>query len=370
MTDLTSVEDRIRKEFSTAQKEYAAFDRTLDALSALNLVLRGVKEIAHETEVVDFRAKIQPVEPDTDPYTPDGVILGRPCDFVLELKTSWNDRDIRQIIKYGKSPALILGDGKTRSFQDRRCQLLGYQNTPGEAHLNSLFEGWKSSGISFPLVLFRYSLEQAPDGDRMYFARVAYSQNGQCPPSSFGQALNSPRGISVSTDRYKVYRPRFHRANDQVIASYAAVLWWTKYVMHYLSADQRSEMAENGRLSAPLVLRTEQIAEIPKLPEVDVPLGPNDVRHALEFLAQAKLVNLKKRSGAFEVELKEDRYIRIPHGGPVSGSGSHLDISTKILARWATHRVRKPIKPPAKRGGARRTRRGAAVDSRQSKLDF
>jgi hypothetical protein len=153
-----------------------------------------------------------------------------------------------------------------------------------------------------------------------------------------------------------------------VIASYAAVIWWTKYARHYLSEEQRSEMADRGRLSSPLILKPEQINAIPALSEVEVPLGPKDVQRALEFLAQAKLVSFQQRAGAFEVELKEDRYIRAPSDGPVPRSTSPVDISTKILARWATHKVKKPINLVRAKAGKSSGRRKTSSDPRQAKL--
>ncbi len=224
MTGLSKTEGRIHEQFSTAFKEYAAFDRTLDALSSLSFILGEIAEIARETELVDFRPKIASVDADSDPYTPDGLVVSKHCDFVLELKTSWNEKDVYQVVKYGRSTGYIKRDGKQRPFQANRCVLLGYQNPPGQTNLDALFDTWASQAFSFPLVVFRYSLETAPGGDRMYFARVPYDRNGLCPSSGLGDALNSPRGFPVSTGSYKLHRSRFHKANDQVIASYAAVI--------------------------------------------------------------------------------------------------------------------------------------------------
>jgi hypothetical protein len=356
MTAPSNLDDRIRSEFSVLQKEYAAFDRTLDALAAFSLILRDVKEIALETEIVNFRPRIQQVEPDTEPYTPDGlIVLKRNLAIVLELKTSWNESDPRQICKYGKSPGFLRADRTQHSFGSGRCVLLGYQNTPGASNLEKLFDAWKTSNLEFPLVIFRYSLEQGPEGDRMFFVRVPFAQNGECPSSSFGKAINSPRGFPVSTDSYKLHRARFHRANDQVISSYAAILWWTKYARQYLSEEQRSEMAARGRLASPLVLSLDALANVPSLPDVEVPLGPKDVRRALEFLTEAKVVALKRRAKAFEVELKEDRYIRFPQGTPSIVGSSQQDISTKILLRWAFNKVRNPIVTRVKRSSRRKS---------------
>src|ERR1700733_13916351 len=310
MPSLSKTGGQIRERFSEALKEYGAFDRTLGAFSSFSFIVGEVKQIAQETELADFRPKILPADANSDLYTPDGLIVGKRCDFILELKTSWDEKDIGQVVKYGKSPRFVLRDGTHQSFRANRCVLLGYQNPPGQPNLDSLFAAWQSQKISYPLVVFRYSLESAPEGDRMYFARVAYEGNGLCPPSGLGEALNNPRGFPVSAERYKLHRSKFHKANDQVIASYAAVIWWTKYVKHYLSEEQRSEMADKGRLSSPLVLKWEEIGTIPALAGVEVPLGLKDVQRALEFLAQARLVSFKRRIGAYEVQLKEDRYIR------------------------------------------------------------
>ena len=112
MTSPKSAKDRIYEEFSSLHKEYAAFDRTLDALSALSFVLQNVTEIRDETELVDFTPKLESGDLDSNPYTPDGLIIQRPdIDFTLELKTSWNDADVRQVIKYAKSPSYILKMG-------------------------------------------------------------------------------------------------------------------------------------------------------------------------------------------------------------------------------------------------------------------
>jgi len=365
MNSLSKTEGDIRKHFTEALKEYGAFDRTLGALASLSFVLNEVKEIAQEAELVDFRPKIIPTSGNPDPYTPDGVILTKRCDFILELKSSWDHKDTAQVIKYGRSPGLFLRDGTQRSFRSEKCTLLGYQNPPGGANLDTLFEHWHTNRIGSPLVVFRYSLESAAEGDRMYFARVPYVSNGLCPASKLGDLLNNPRGFHVSADRYKLHRSKFHKANDEVIASYAAVIWWTKYVKHYLSEDQRSEMADNGRLSRPLVLKWEDISTIPALADVDVPLGPREVQRALEFLQQAKLVSFKSRTGAYHIELREDRLIRVPGDGPVPKAEAQ-DIRTKILARWATNKVKAPI--TSGRVGGRRSVRRRGGDPRQSTL--
>jgi len=335
--------ERIRQEFESARKEYVAFDRTLDAIASLSFILRDVKEIRDETVLANFRPKLEPTGLDVEPYTPDGLIIQKPSsDFLLELKTSWNEGDVPQIIKYAKSTRYLDSD-KPRAFGKRRCNLLGYQNTPGENNLKKLFDAWDSGRFNFPLVIFRYSLEQAVDGDRMQFLSVPYKRNGTCPETHLGRILNSVRGVSVSVSNYKSYRSKFHRANDQVISSYAAVLWWTTYAIHYLSEEQRIEMAERGRLSKPFVIPVERLDQVPTPPDVDVPLNPSDVRRALEFLAQAGLVAFKKRDRVFEVELKEDRYIRLPRAVPTLGGPADSDVSTKILARWATRKVTKPL---------------------------
>jgi hypothetical protein len=365
MTSLSKAEDQIREHFSVVLKEYGAFDRTLSALSSLSFILSEIREIAHETEMVDFRPKILSIDADSDLYTPDGLIVSKRCDFVLELKTSWDEKDVPQILKYGQSPGFILPDGKNQAFRPNKCVLLGYQNPPGLANLDSLFNAWESHKFPFPLVVFRYSLESAPEGDRMYFARVAYARNGLCPASKLGEALNNPRGFPVSADRYKLHRSRFHKANDQVIASYAAVIWWTKYVKHYLSEEQRSEMADRGRLSSPLVLKWEEINTIPELADVKVPLGPKDVQRALEFLAQAKLVSFKRRLGAYKIELKEDRYIRVPRDGPITRADAQ-DIAIKILARWARNKVKAPVDRSRAKSGKAGRRRTPTRDPRQA----
>jgi hypothetical protein len=163
----------------------------------------------------------------------------------------------------------------------------------------------------------------------------------------------------VKAENYKLYRPRFHKTNDQAIASYAAVLWWTKYAKYYLSEDQKIEMAEHGHLSSPFTIPLNKIDEVPTLPDVEVPLAPNDVRHALEFLQDAGLVKFKKQSRAFEVVLKEDRYIRLPQSVPVPRSG--LDIAAKIIGKWASNRIKKPSKKP-KHSGKRTRRQGGRRD--------
>jgi hypothetical protein len=163
-------------------------------------------------------------------------------------------------------------------------------------------------------------------------------------------------------------RPKFHKSNDQAIASYAAVLWWTKYARHYLSAEQNSEMAERDHLSTPFMIPLNKIDAVPALADVEVPLGPNDVRRVLEFLQEAGLVRLKRQTRAFEILLREDRYIRLPHS--VSAPPSGLDIAAKILGKWATNRIKRPIKkhkPPKKGRWSRRAR--GRDDSTKSLFD-
>jgi len=141
MRSLSKIESQIREQFSEVLKEYGAFDRTLAALSSLSFILSEVKEIAQETEFADFRPRIVPADINSDLYTPDGVIISKKCDFVLELKTSWDGKDVAQVVKYAKSPGVVLRDGNKRSFHTSRCVLLGYQNPPGQPNLDSLFGG-------------------------------------------------------------------------------------------------------------------------------------------------------------------------------------------------------------------------------------
>jgi len=365
MPDPSSIEIRIAAEFTNARKEYNAYDRTLDAIAALSVVLQ-VAEIKRETTLVDFRPKLQPVHPDTTPYTPDGHIIQQPSyDFVLELKTSWNDKDVQQIVKYGRSQNYYAAPETLQAFGQNRCVLLGYQNVPGEENLETLFEAWKAQDLNFPLVVFRYSLESGAEGDQLFFSRNSFSKNGLCPNSVFGKALNSVRGFPVSVAKYKSARTRIHKVNDEVIASYAAVLWWTVYARYYLTADQKVEMAERGKLTSPLVIPLGEVEKVPTPAGVDVPLGARDVRRALEFLEQAKLVKLKPRSNVFEVELREDRYIRFPQLGPPLSHVSQLETSNKILARWATNKVRKPIARRKPKGSKNKKGRKSA-DERQS----
>ena len=147
----------------------------------------------------------------TDPFTPDGHFIQgtTPSDFILELKASWNDKDVAQIIKYAKAQHYLGPNGEKLPLPEQRCLLLGYQNTPGEENLARLFDTWKSEAIKFALVVFRYSLESSANGDRMFFMRVPYDRNGTCPQSPLGKAINSVRGFPISVDNYKIYRPRF-----------------------------------------------------------------------------------------------------------------------------------------------------------------
>jgi hypothetical protein len=165
--------------------------------------------------------------------------------------------------------------------------------------------------------------------------------------------------------KYKSARTRIHKVNDEVIASYAAVLWWTVYARYYLTPDQKVEMAERGKLTSPLVIPLGEVEKVPTPAGVDVPLGARDVRRALEFLEQAKLVKLKPRSNVFEVELREDRHIRFPQLGPPLSHVSQLETSNKILARWATNKVRKPTARRKPKGSKNKKGRKSA-DERQS----
>jgi len=344
MAEAESTEDRIHKLFEEKRKEYAAQDRTLDALAAVHFILDNVKEISEETISYDFKPMIAPCGPDADPYTPDGVIWQRPSySFLLELKTSWNNADVAQIIKYAKSEGCLLADRTLRRFERDHCLLLGYQNPPGERNLDRLFGEWERDEIHFPLVVFRYSLEAAPEGDRMFFTRVAYDRNGRCPPTAFGKAMNSVRGFPVRADNLKSVRGRFHKANDQVVDSYAAVMWWTLYARHYLSDDQRAEMAANGRVSSPLVIPANRLDEVPVPSDIEAPLTASDVRRALEFLRQARLVDFKRRAGAYEVKLRVDRYVRFPHGTTPTDISGHQEIAAKIISRWATNKIKHPL---------------------------
>jgi len=163
--------------------------------------------------------------------------------------------------------------------------------------------------------------------------------------------INSARGFSVSAASFSEMKAKFHKANDQAIDSYAAVLWWTVYAKHYLSEEQQEEMAVGGRLQTPLQIQLDQIGDVPVLPNVEVPLTPSDVRKALEFLRQAGLVNFKIRERAYEVKLRQN--VRLPSGAAAIGA-THEDIAVKIINRWATYSVTKPL--TKRQAGAKRTK--------------
>jgi len=148
-------------------------------------------------------------------------------------------------------------------------------------------------------------------------------------------------------------KTKFHKSNDQVIDSYAAVIWYTAYARNYLSEEQKAEMAVGGRLQTPLRIPLNQIDRIPVPPDVEVPLTPSDVKKGLEFLRQAGLVTLKVRERVYEVKLRQDRYVRLPAGAAAIGA-SQEDIAVKIINRWATYTIKKPL--TERPVGAKRTK--------------
>jgi hypothetical protein len=350
-----SVEDRIQKRFDEKYKEYAAHDRTLSALAAFRFVLESIPEIKQETAFWSFRPRVCLRGSESNPHTPDGLIVQRPShSFVLELKTSWNEGDVTQVTNYGKAEGYLQADGTLTPFSENHCILLGYQNVPGDSHLEALFDEWEKQKRSASLVVIWYSLESAPTGDRMFFSRVPFARNGACPRSLFGGAINSARGLSVSAASFSQMKSKFHKANDQAIDSYSAVLWWTTYAKHYLTEEQQAEMAVGGRLQTPLQIRQNEIDKVPVLPDVEVPLMPSDVRKGLEFLRQAGLAKFKVRERVYEVKLRHN--VRLPAGAAAIGA-SQEDIAVKIINRWATYNVKKPLtKRPvaAKRTKSRR----------------
>jgi len=275
---------------------------------------------------------------------------------VLELKTSWNKGDVTQVTNYGKAEGYLQANGTFAPFSENHCILLGYQNVPGDSNLEALFDEWEKQKPHASLVVFRYSFESAINGDCMFFSRVPFARNGACPRSQFGSAFNFARGFSVTAANFSRVGSKFHKSNDQVIDSYAAVIWWTAYARHYLSEEQQTEMAVGGRLQTPLQIPLNQIDKVPVLPDVEVPLTPTDVRKALEFLRQAGLVTLKTRERVYEVKLRQN--VRLPSGAAAIGA-SQEDIAVKIINRWATYSVKKPlVKRPVgtKRTKSRRSR--------------
>lgn len=114
------MDDQIKKLFLEKLKEYSAFDHTLNALAALRYVLENVAEIRDETLRFDFQPRLAPPVGSTarDPYTPDALVMQRiGTSFILELKTSWNDTDPDQVIKYSKSPSVLAPDSKSHAFR-------------------------------------------------------------------------------------------------------------------------------------------------------------------------------------------------------------------------------------------------------------
>ena len=211
-----SVEDRIQERFDEKYKEYAAHDRTLSALAAFRFVLEFIPEIKQETVFWSFRPRVCSRGSESNPHTPDGLIVQRPSQgILLELKTSWNKDDITQVTNYGKAEGYLQADGNLTRFSKNECILLGYQNVPGDPCLESQFDEWEKQKPPASLVVFRYSLESAPTGDRMFFSRVPYARNGACPRSYFGRAINSARGFPVSAASFSRVKSKFHKTNDQ-----------------------------------------------------------------------------------------------------------------------------------------------------------
>ena len=339
-----SAKDRIQEKFDEKYKEYAAHDRTLSALAAFRFVLEFIPEISQETVLWTFRPRVCSRGSEWNPYTPDGLIIQRPSHgFLLELKTSWDEKDVIQVTNYAKTEGYLAAEGartQFSTFPEDKCILLGYQNVPGDSNLELLFDEWEKHKLPASLVVLRYSLDTAPAGDRMFFSRVPYARNGVCPCSHLGSAINSARGFPVSAASFSRVKSKFHKANDQSIDSYSAVLWWAAYAWHYLSEEQQAEMATSGRLQTPLRIPLNRIDEGPVPPDVEVPLTPSDVRKGLEFLRQAGLVQLRVRERVYEVKLRQS--VRLPSGAAAVGA-SQVDIAVKIISRWATYSVKKPV---------------------------
>ncbi len=349
-------QDRIRELAIQQFREYAAYDRTLDALAAIRVVL-NTPEIQGELLSYDFHPRIQRAGDTPTPHlTPDGLILLKgQRDFLLELKTSWNDSDISQACKYALSPAWIKPDGTPIPFGTHTCILLGYQKQVGQGNLDKLFHDFKAQTNS-ALVVFHYALETGTE-HQMYFSRLGHIENGRCPESEFGKLFNFA-GFPVRASYFKYLRSKFDKANDEVIDSYAAVIWWSKYAVHYLTETQKTEMAEKGSLSEPLNIEPDRISTVPIPEGTEIGLANEDVRRALEFLRQARLVT-RTRKGGYEIPLKTN--IRLPLDAPEL-TGKHLDeIANKVIMRWATYKVLKPIKE--KKRGPRRVRARSRRDT-------
>jgi hypothetical protein len=371
MPHIAAVEDQIRELYTITRKEYEAFDRTLSALASLKFICSSITPIDSDTNSCDFRARIKPASADAQPYTPDAVVFQkRGYTFLVELKTSWNKSDVDQIVKYAKSPGRISDDGNVEPFGKHHCILLGYQNTPGHAELGALFSRFHETGVGFPLVLFRYSLEIGPDGNRLFFVRVPSEHNAFCPQCSLGKVFNSARGFSVSAASFKFIRASFHKANDRVIPSYAGIIWWTIYANAYLSDEQKAQMAERGRLDTPLVIPLDSLHKIPALPNVEVPFTAKDIKAGLEFLREARLVSLKRRKGCYEVTLKTDKRIRLPKTVPLLSEVVEQDVATKFITLYATYKVLKPIKEPSRKRRPGFLRSRARADNATGYLPF
>jgi len=348
-------QDRIREIAIRKFQEYSAYDKTLDALAALRVVL-NTPEIQAELLSYDFQPRMQKAgEMSSAHLTPDGLILLKAQhSFLLELKTSWNDTDTAQACKYATSSGWIKPDGTLVPFRSKPCVLLGYQKQVGQGHLDTLFNEFKTQA-SGALVVFHYALETGNE-HLMYFSRLGHPENGQCPESEFGKLFNFA-GFPVRASLFKFERSKFDKANDEMIDSYAAVIWWSKYAVHYLTDAQKTEMAEKGSLSEVLNIPADKISNVPKPEGTEFGLDGDDVRRALEFLRQAKLVN-KTRKGGYEIPLKTN--IRLPLDAPeVTGQQTFNEITYKLIMRWATYKILKPIKdrkhsPKKRRARSRR----------------
>jgi hypothetical protein len=131
-------------------------------------------------------------------------------------------------------------------------------------------------------------------------------------------------------------------------------------VRYYLNDDQKAEMAEKGRLSSPLMISVDSLDNVPIPDGVEVTLTPKDVRNGLEFLRQAGLAVLKKQRRIYEIDLKTR--ILPPKVTSLPTDIIEQDITAKLIARWATRKVKSPI---SDRLGKKKVLRG-----RRSRRDY
>ncbi len=366
--------NRIREIIAAEMRGYRTFDFMLDALASLKVLLSPqphgkieIEETAKECEAFYGKPRLRhPDESNRSLLKPDCLtMMSGGIPIPIELKFSWDDRNLTQVANYARATVLLNKDGNDISIRQDRYVAVGYARPIRRQQVIAIERAIRDANPNALPIVFAYEHVSRPRSV-MQFRTL--------------NQVNNPHGLAfvklfeegyfpISVDSYKFERSGLHTTNDEVPACYAAILWLQSYAHELLSEEQKMELQQKGRLSTPLVFTDADLEGMPVPQEIETPLEPHHIRKALKYLRQAQLVEYRVRKQEYRVKLKPVATIRLPATLSETDLEQYDDLTAKTISRYAYYKVMKPV-PKRQVARGKRRRRGKKADKKQLKLKF